>query len=441
MIIEASQEARNMDKSLLQSFRKAYQDLELFPLIHWQQIEAFRVDFANDTVARLEQAVEDAPANGKIIFAGHRGCGKSTLLAKFSTQMIEKGYCVALFSVADLIEMSDVNHVNILYAIALTLLGKLKEVGVNISKETEQSLLDWFTTTQTETVTKDLKSEVGVGGEWFKIITAKLKNEATFREEIKKTYVRRVSELVKKADEIATIIQANTKKEVLVVIDDLDKLDLGLVEEIYKNNINSLFLPKFRIVYTIPISAIRNNELLAVLQSLVSRPLLMAVCKFFKPGDSHKQDGVPKEKFVNLFLEILKKRIPEELIEPETAIKIVLKSGGVVRELVRIARECCSQCLLLIRSEPERSDIKINDEILQLAIKDLRNEFARPLGENLYSILVTTYENFTPKDAKSEEFLSLLHGLYVLEYENDDLWYDVHPIVVDLLKRKKLIAE
>ncbi len=148
-----------------------------------------------------------------------------------------------------------------------------------------------------------------------------------------------------------------------------------------------------------------------------------------------------KKKFVNLFMEILKKRIPEELIEPETAIKIVLKSGGVVRGLVRIARECCSQCLLLIRSEPERSDIKINDEILQLAIKDLRNEFARPLGENLYSILVTTYENLTPKDAKSEEFLSLLHGLYVLEYENDDLWYDVHPIVVDLLKRKKLIAE
>lgn len=84
MIIEASQEAPNMDKSLLEKFRKAYQSLELFPLITARQIEAFRVDFANDTVARLEQAVEDAPANGKIIFAGHRGCGKSTLLAKFA---------------------------------------------------------------------------------------------------------------------------------------------------------------------------------------------------------------------------------------------------------------------------------------------------------------------------------------------------------------------
>lgn len=48
-----------MDKSLLSRFRKSYQDLELFPLVTARQIEAFRVDLANDTIARLEQAVEE----------------------------------------------------------------------------------------------------------------------------------------------------------------------------------------------------------------------------------------------------------------------------------------------------------------------------------------------------------------------------------------------
>ncbi|KYC36289.1 KAP family P-loop domain protein [Scytonema hofmannii PCC 7110] len=385
--------------------------------------------------------MEDAPPNGKIIFAGHRGSGKSTLLAKFADKMRWQGYFVAFFSIADMIEMSDVNHVNILYAIAVTLLSKATEFGIEIPKESKKSLLEWFTTTQTETVSKELKSEMEAGIDVLKFITAKLKNEATFREEITKTYERKISELARKADEIAAIIQiATNKNKLLVVIDDLDKLDLSLVEDIYKNNINSLFLPKFQIIYTIPISAIRNSQLLPVLQSVVSRIQLLSVCKFFKPEDCHNTDIVPKENLINLFLEILKKRVPEELIETETAREIILKSGGVVRELVRIARECCSQCLLLIRSEPERNDIKINEEVLQLAIKDLRNEFARPLGEDLHNILVTTYQNLTPKDAKSEEFLSLLHGLYVLEYENDDLWYDVHPIVVDLLKRKKLIA-
>lgn len=426
--------------TLLQKFRKAYQDLELFPLITAEQIDAFRVELANRTIARLEQAVEDAPENGKLIFAGHRGCGKSTLLFRFAKKIERQGYFVVFFSVADQIEMSDINHVNILYSIALNLLSKATKAGIEIKADTKKALLDWFTTTQTATFSNDLKSEIGVGGDFAQVITAKLRNEATFREEITKTYERKISELARKADEIAAIIKVATNKKVLVIIDDLDKLDLALVEDIYKNNINSLFLPKFQVIYTIPISAIRNNELLAVLNSVAPRPIQMAVCKFFHQEDRHQPDAVPDEKLINIFLDILKKRIPEELIEPSTARQIVLKSGGVVRELVRIARECCSQCLLIIRAEPERTDIKIDDEILQLSIKDLRNDFARPLGEKLYNILVKTYEDAAPEDAKNEEFLVLLHGLYVLEYENDDLWYDVHPIVIDLLKRKKLIA-
>jgi energy-coupling factor transporter ATP-binding protein EcfA2 len=431
-----------MNKPLLEKFRKAYQDLELFPLITEEEIDAFRVDnFANATIARLEQAVEDAPPGGKLIFAGHRGCGKSTLLFKFKQHMeqYKKGYIVIFFSVVNFLEMSDVNHVNILYSIALNLLYKATMQDIEINPETQRSLLDWFTTTQTDTYSNELKSELEGNANFFSFLTAKLKNESTFRQEIQKTYERKVSDLARKADEIASLITAATKKKVLVIIDDLDKLDLNLVEDIYRNNINSLFLPKFQIIYTIPISAIRNNDLYAILTSVAPRPLLMAVAKFFKQEESHKPDGIANESLVNLFLAILKKRIPEDLIEPETARKIVLKSGGVLRELVRITRECCSQCLLLVRAEPERTDIKINDEILQLAIKDLRNDFTRPLGENLFKILVDTYNNYTPEDAKSDDFLELLHGLFVLEYENDDLWYDVHPIVIEILRRKNLI--
>jgi hypothetical protein len=327
-----------------------------------------------------------------------------------------------------------------LYSIALSLLSEATRKQVAIPETTKKELLQWFTTTQTQTITKDIKSEVGLGGELLKFVTAKLKNESTFRDEIKQTYERRITDLAKKSDEIAAAIQVATKKQVLVVIDDLDKLDLGLVEDIYKNNINSLFLPRFQIIYTIPISAIRNSELFAVLQTATSdRIKQLAICKFFSQKNCRDAAAMPHAKPMNQFLEILERRIPPELVEPETARQIVLKSGGVVRELVRIARECCSQCLLLIRSEPERQDIKINDEILTAALKDLRNDFARPLGEKLYQILVKTYQDLTPEDAKSDDFLDLLHGLWVLEYENDDLWYDVHPIVVDLLRRKKLI--
>jgi hypothetical protein len=78
--------------------------------------------------------------------------------------------------------------------------------------------------------------------------------------------------------------------------------------------------------------------------------------------------------------------------------------------------------MLELELNPDHANITINAEILAAAVKTLRNQFARSLGSQLYDLLVNVYQNFTPPDARSPEFLELLHGLYVLEYENEDLW-------------------
>lgn len=274
-----------MSHPLLATFRQAYRDLDLFPLLSDEEVEAFRVDYGRDALVRLEQAVDDAPEDGKIIFAGHRGCGKSTLLAQFGRLMSdperEPRYFVVRFSISDMVEMSAVDHVNILYAIALQLLSKARDSEVDIPTTTQEEILNWFITTHSTTETKDLKSQIGIGGDVLKILTAKLQTESTFREEIKRTYERRISELVAKIEEIAALIQHHTIRPLLVIIDDLDKLDWKLVEEIYKNNILALFQPQMRMVFTIPIAVVRDIELRTILQSACGRPILqMGVAKF-----------------------------------------------------------------------------------------------------------------------------------------------------------------
>lgn len=429
-----------MSTPLLERFRKAYRDLDLFPLLGAEEIEAFRVDYGKDTLDRLEQAIDDADEDGKLIFSGHRGCGKSTLLARFGKQMMQQGYFVVFFSIADLVEMSAVDHINILYAIAVQLLSKATERQVPIPSKDKEVILNWLGTTRTETTSRSLASEAGVGGDVLKLVTAKLKTESTFREEIKHTYERRISELVEKVEKIARCVRDAAKKDVLVIIDDLDKLDLKLVEEIYKNNINALFQPKLRIVFTIPIAVIRDIELRTILQTASGSPIQqMEVVRFFPKEERHTPQAEPAANKVKLFLEVLERRIPSDLIDPKTAHKLILSSGGVMRELVRIARACCSQCLLQLRREPMQTEIQITDEILDLALQDLRNDFAASLGTSRYQILATTYRNGEPDEVNDPEFLLLLHGLYVLEYRNGDLWYDVHPMLVELLKRKKLV--
>ncbi|WP_017314462.1 ATP-binding protein [Mastigocladopsis repens] len=427
-----------MSEDLLKSFQEAYRNLELLPLVQQNDLDRFRVDYGNEVIEELEQLVEDSPnADGKIIFTGHRGCGKSTLLAEFSRRLHDR-YFVVSFSIADTIEMSDVNHINILFAIALNLMSEAEASRVEIPQSTKEPLYKWFAT-RTRTEEMKFQGEASTGFDFFKLIITKLKVDSTIRYEIKQEFERKLSDLVARINEIAALIQLASKKEILVIIDDLDKLDLARVNEIYQDNIKALCQPNIRIIYTIPIAIIRETFLSTLIASETNNQIVvMPVLKIFEKGKNRLPNSVPRQEATDILCEILKKRLATNLIESHTAEKIVVTSGGVLRELIRIANECCRICLRLIRRKTGEKVI-IDDSVLEQAVTKMRSDFAIRLSKIDYEILQNTYQNFMPNDPKQPEFLDLLHGLYVLEYRNDEPWYDVHPIVVETLKRRGLI--
>lgn len=356
-----------MDQALLERFQQAYKDLDLFPLVESKTIEQFRVDYGLPVMVRLKREIEASVKNGKFIFAGHRGCGKSTLLKRLAIEM-QPNHSVVFFSIADLIEMSGITHVNILYAIALKLLSQATKRSIPVAEDIKQSLLGCNTTVRTQTSSQATSGEMALGAD-INVVTAKLQQEKSFRDELEKTFEKRISDLVGKCDRLAAAIQTATKKPILVIIDDLDKLDLPLVEDIYRNNIKSLFSPQFRVVFTIPVSAVQEPQVMGALNSEgIVRPHLFPVAKFFAKVDCHKPDAEPVAKNFDVFLTVLAKRLPNELVDPQTARQIVLKSGGVMRELVRIARECCTECMVQLEIEPDSDSVKINDEILTVAL-------------------------------------------------------------------------
>jgi hypothetical protein len=163
-----------MSKILLESFRTAYANMELLPLITPKEVANFHVAYGTEVLENLEQLVEDDPSgSGKIIFSGHRGCGKSTLLAEFCRQMDDR-YFTVFFSISDLIEMSDVNHINILFAIAVQLMDAAEKQHIPIKKSTKESFYNWFAT-KTKTKIDEVGASVSAGFDLFKIIQGKLK--------------------------------------------------------------------------------------------------------------------------------------------------------------------------------------------------------------------------------------------------------------------------
>jgi energy-coupling factor transporter ATP-binding protein EcfA2 len=428
------------DKSLLQIFQKAYQNTDLTPLIRPEQLEKFWVEYGREALEEVEQLVEDSAArDAKIIFSGHRGCGKSTLLAEFGRNVSDR-YFVAFFSISDTIEMSDVDHINILFAIGVNLMLQAEQEEIKISEATRKSFYQWFAKrTRIETETP-MQAEISAGFNLFNIISGKLKTEASVRDEIKREFERNVSELVAKLNEIAAVLQAASDKEVLVIIDDLDKLDLGVVRRIFQDHIKALFQPGFSIVFTVPVSCLRDIPLLMTLRTEADDQMVnMPVSKLFAIGERRNPDAQPRKDAIETLCEVLHKRIPSEILEPDVAKEMVLQSGGVLRELIRISNRCCRICSRKLRRNPEQTDIKIDQAVLDEAIKDLRLEFEATLGKADFNILQTTYEKFIPEDPKDQAFLDLLHGLHVLEYRNSEVWYDVHPIVTDLLQRRGFI--
>jgi KAP family P-loop domain len=429
-----------MTDSLFTLFQTAYRNLDLLPLLDQKDLDRFRVEYGGEVIEELVQLVEDSgAADSKIIFSGHRGCGKSTLLAEFSrSPLLGDRYFVVLFSIAQVIEMSDVDHINILFAIALNLMVEAEKNQVDIPKSTQNAIYQWFAE-QTKTDFKELKGEAKAGINLLEVVSLQLQTNAGVRKEIKQKFERNTSELVGQLNIIAATLQAATKKTILVIIDDLDKLELSVVRPIFRDSIKTLCLPGFHIIYTIPMATLRDKDTLPVLETETNNQMVrMPVLKLFKQEESHNSSAVPKAEVMDTLCEILHKRIPDRLLDRQTAEKMIVYSGGVLRELIRIANECCRICLRLIRRDPTQS-IKIDEPILEEAVNKLRNDFALRLGKVDYEILPQIYTEFMPDDPTQKEFLDLLHGLHVLEYRNRRDWYDVHPIVVELLKDRNLI--
>jgi energy-coupling factor transporter ATP-binding protein EcfA2 len=442
----------------LEIFRDAGQNLRLDPLVTEQELARLGVAYQTELIDELEQAIEDNPArDNKLIFTGHTGCGKSTLLAELGFRLMSTGrYFVVRYSISNTIERSAVDHVNILFSMALELIEEAEKRSIRLQSGTKREFYLWLGK-HTQTDSQDVVKEIEVnaeatakGGiplllEFIAKVKSKLRVSSVIRQEISVEFARRTSELVAQIDRLQSYIENATGQKVLVIIDDLDKLELSTTETIFSKNIQSLIDPNLAIIYTLPIATLREVSIKNSISRYINQIHTMRVTKFFSKADVRKADRVPDGSCVSVFAEILKRRLPQDSSDPDTERQIILFSGGVLRELIRIVDRCCDKVKLELRGQIKRQqwnepEVKIDRRILNDVITDLRLERAEVLGQIDFMMLLAIYNDFQPQDTENQRFLDLLHGLYILEYRNAKLWYDLNPIVRDLLVVEGLLS-
>lgn len=375
-----------------------------------------------EVIEMLKREIKASDTPRKILFTGLPGCGKSTELARVLNELeLESEWFTVYFSITDMMETTDVSIEYLLFEMCIKLYEKAQGQSLDINRGVLEDIKDWFReVTQVKFKEEGVEGEAGLLLKYLLTIGAKIKTESMTRTEIRERATHRMTDLIERVNTLITEITSRTGKQVLIGIDDLDKPDTKIIENIFYGHTSTLTSPECKIIYTVPLGLTYTENFKRIEHRFPGRPVTLPVTKLFK------RDGKPDDKGVERLKEVIKARMPLELFEPEALKKIIEISGGVPKELIKNVQQSC----LLAIEEKERIDIEIANKV----IADIRNQFIRQVPPTSYS----KYRKIAnTKWVDEEERTWALDSLNVIEYLNDDLWYDLHPVLKLLISEKE----
>ena len=303
---------------------------------------------------------------------------------------------------------------------------KAKKRKVNLPKRLLQDLVGWYSTTL-----KEVEGAVSAGAEleekadfWFLKLLARQRSEVATRKTIRTELESRLSDLIEKINRIAEAIAKKTGRPVLAIVDGLDKvMDLSRARRMYYEGGASLRAPACKVIYTVPLALFHTTEFGQVrvtFDNFFSLPNVTV----------NARDGKPDESGRNMLHELVHRRIVPDLITTEAVEQLVELSGGVLYELVALAKDACSFARV---RRGERVDVEDVDR----AASRLRNVFAGMLTDAHYRELWRIHTDPLHRYINSPTAQELVHNLSLLEYGDGDAWWDVHPVVRPLLEEQR----
>ena len=371
---------------------------------------------SNELVSRF--LIDKEPS--KNLLTGIKGCGKTTELLRLLRELDQKYFGVYIPMRQDA-EIRKVTAPDILLSGLLHLYISATERGVKLKPETVHSLANWLQETHSSTKVEFAEMGHEQKGLWERVKKAMSMLKAQrIRDAIQGPIEERKGDLIDRMNKLIAEVEASTGKKVLLAFDDLDKLPLEKAKAIFAENGELLSGPACKIVYTVPYSLLHTHdfrEVTRVFKKHVNQVPVQVRGKDPKDGQAQLRD-------------IIAKRLSLELVDGPALDSLIIKTGGVVGDLLRCASESC------IKARTDGKE-KIDAKILEQVLDDLKKDASRSLGSSDCDVLGTIYKN---KMADNNDiFLRLLDEGYILEYPGDEGNYYVHPLIVPILKDRKLV--
>ncbi|MBI1878665.1 MAG: hypothetical protein HYR94_10655 [Chloroflexi bacterium] len=373
------------------------------------------------------------PNNTKFLFVGHTGCGKSTELSCLvniietgtgRTDFLQTHFLPLQYSVSEVVGLYNIEFVDIALSIILGIYREMERLGHVVDESPARRVYDWLYQSQVPAHQETLRATQAIGldlalGSLIRLIDIRLKSEGEIREGIRARIRKYIPELIHLINQILYEVSVVTGKNILLIIDDLDKIQpLDAALNIFREHVKSLASFDCFAIYTAPISLLYDPALKHLGQFLEIHYMPM-----FRV---HAKDGSAEpidSPYIAILSEIVYRRVSPTLFDEGVVEAAIQMTGGVLRELIRVIRGCCVYC-------EEYGISRITHNVLNFQKNKLKSEYYRILEHEDYKWLLRVRQTKNRADVNMRH----LESLCVLYYPNGKGWFDVHPIVTELLE-------
>lgn len=365
-----------------------------------------------------------------VAFVSHRGAGKTTEILRVCDHLKQDFF--SYYFEANL--QLDENHItaeDLLLALAMGVEERFEKHGMPLSPKLLTSVHDWFSEIVKSTewgteLSGALSTEASAGGEipLFAKLKAELKavlrTESKYRTQVQEAFRKYPGALLRHVNNVldeATRLLGD--KQLLVVIDNLDRYDPRVVDELLFKGGRPIRDLHCHLIVTPPIA-------------LYYKPLSEPIHRAFHPELMNTVRLRSKEQPYNAFdptspgrkllLEALDKRMDVARLIPDVAAqnRLISASGGAIRDLLRLVREAI---ILVPGSVLEFAGIDRAASRLRIDMRDRIN--ANGWAPALAKIMAEKQVNDGPA------CMDVLYQQLAFKY-NGEGWYDVHPLVAEI---------
>ena len=339
-------------------------------------------------------------------------------MAKLS-QELDGQFTVVRYSVKNVLNLFDLSYVDVLLSLGLELIRRATEQQLALKQEILDQIGSFArdVSRETETGYSD-KGEAGVElNLWAVKLAGKLGTEVATRVRVRENVQYRVSDLLESIDLLAHELERGGGRRVLVIVEDLDKTNFETARQLFYNYAVSILAPAVSIIYTFPTALRHDNDFIQVEANCPNVYILPNL----KP---ERPDGSPDLGGLDSLRELLIRRVDLSLFTPNALTRLAELSSGIPRELIALGRQAALEAR-------KRQLTVIDEAAVAGAARRRRNDYQVLLTSEQLELLGRIRR--TKRVENDEAYRALLHNLSALEYRNDEVWYDVHPVVRPLL--------